>query len=167
LKAKIYDYFPGIILFCLGSGFLLRSFQIIPLTTSYLIGLCFSVLSLIYLFFSFGNNRKEGIAISAFLFFVGMVILIPQEFSILNKNLFYLPTYLIIPATIFFLLIIDDFRLKPFGLIVFILIIACLASVLLAENSTTIKFANEIGGIITAYWRELILFVGIGFLLQN
>ncbi len=167
MKTKLYNIFPGIVLISLGIALLSHSLNFLTSDSPYLIGLILLTLSPFYLFLSFGQTRKEGLFLSVFLFFTGLILFIPQQFLILNKNALFLPTYLIIPAVIFFLISIDKPKFKKLLVAAALLLIACFAAVLLTEKSLTIKYINNIGLIITSYWRELILFLGIGFILKE
>ncbi len=167
MKAKLYDTFPGIILIFVGIALFLQSIKLLKLPSSLLIGIVLISLAPFYLFVSLNQKRKEGLALSVFLFFVGIVLFIPNEFLILDKNLLFLPTYLIIPTVIFIILIIDNTRLIGLWPVAIVLLASCLAAVLLAEKSTTIRFVNIIDRIITSYWPELVFFVGIGFILKD
>ncbi len=163
---KTVKNLPALFFAAAGVIYLLTSSSLLSINVINYSYLTFAVFGLAGVFVYIGNDERPLLIISSVVFIYSVYMYIPANFELLNKTSFPFPVLLIISATAFFMLYLDNTSEKVFLFISASLIIISL--LLFRYNGFwLVRFGNSLCEIIYSYWYVFLIFIGTNLLLSN
>ena len=145
----------------------LKLFNVINISISELFGytLIFFGINLVYT--SLGKSRRGTLFSGTFIFLLGMLLFIINNFSFLNTNELIFPSLLFILGICFLMLFFDDMTGRKQLIISITLIITGTFVTIFAGTLTLSSFFSNIPVIISKYWIAGLIIIGMILLINR
>jgi len=133
-----------------------------------------SVLEYLFLFWgvvlvltSMNDNSRGLLFLGSLIFMAGIVLLVINEFEILNPLKIVLPSVLLSFGAAFFLLFVQNHKEKVFLFTSIILFGISILLIVLLKDHQLYNIANRVSFLILEFWPILLTLIGLGVMLNR
>ncbi|MGE5680384.1 MAG: hypothetical protein ACM34K_05830 [Bacillota bacterium] len=147
-------------------AYMLKLIGIISLSFNVLVSYAFLIYGIVSVYVSMGRHQRGGLFLGTAIFLTGVVLLIVENFTIIQPNILIFPSLLFITGAGFLMLFIDESGNKIFLYTALILIPLSILSMLFVRRFTFLGFANRLTANLADYYPVFIILLGV-YLLMN
>lgn len=144
-----------------------ENFAIVTINNGLVIGILLIIYGLVIVILNLGENYIVKVFFSAILLYIGILLTVVNLFEIPDKGKIIFPSLLFILGGGFFVLFLDNPKEKIFLLISIILFVISIVVIKSFMAFWFVLVANQLGDTLIQNWQILIIFLGIGFLLDR
>jgi hypothetical protein len=151
----------------LALSFILKFFDVINVTITELTAYAMIFYGINLVYTSFGKNRRGVLFGGAFLFLLGLVIFLINNFDFANTNEIIFPSLLFIMGICFFMLFFDDTSKKNPLYISLTFILTGIIVTVIAGTLSFSSFSEMVIIILSRYWPVIIIVIGVILLIHR
>ncbi|MEW6194364.1 MAG: hypothetical protein AB1521_04300 [Bacteroidota bacterium] len=146
---------------------LLSYYSILNISPYTAVGLTFILFGIPSTYLAFKNNRRDLLLLSALIFMIGTILIVKSNYEIINDRGIVFTSILFIGGTLFFILFIDNTRVKGFLFASLILIIMGIIPVTFSKEIGILDYANKAADLAEDFWPVVLIILGLNVFLNR